>query len=158
MLFGVLSSISPSTCSQRDSLASPSGIGVTWPQWAHQRAIGSGFEHAYMLQSASPLGVRYSRRWQGVRKLPRSQWPQGVALEYESGVSPSVSPKFPIISAPYGCLAPVRLDSLVVCGHRVSNDPNSHGFMREIPQCWLTGQAARVTAAAAAAANAATQS
>jgi hypothetical protein len=32
----------------------------------------------------------------------------------------------------------------------VSCDANSHGFMREIPQCWLTGHAAGVGAAVAA--------
>jgi carbohydrate-binding DOMON domain-containing protein len=31
----------------------------------------------------------------------------------------------------------------------VSCDKNSHGFMREIPQCWITGQAAGVAAALA---------
>ncbi|MGC1271462.1 MAG: FAD-dependent oxidoreductase, partial [Croceibacterium sp.] len=30
-----------------------------------------------------------------------------------------------------------------------SCDANSHGFMREIPQCWLTGQAAGAAAAVA---------
>jgi len=33
----------------------------------------------------------------------------------------------------------------------VSCDPNSHSFLREIPQCWLTGQAAGVAAAMAVA-------
>ena len=32
----------------------------------------------------------------------------------------------------------------------MSCDANSHGFMREIPQCWLTGHAAGVGAAIAA--------
>jgi len=32
----------------------------------------------------------------------------------------------------------------------MSCDPNSHGFLREIPQCWITGQAAGVGAALAA--------
>jgi hypothetical protein len=29
----------------------------------------------------------------------------------------------------------------------MSCDTNSHGFLREIPQCWVTGQAAGVAAA-----------
>jgi hypothetical protein len=60
-----------------------------------------------------------------------------------------VSPKFPNISIPYGALVPQQLDGLVACGRHISCDRNSHGFMREIPQCWITGQAAGVAAALA---------
>ena len=65
----------------------------------------------------------------------------------EVGVSPSVSPRFPNISVPYGALVPARLDGLLAAGRHISCDPNSHGFMREIPQCWVTGQAAGTAAA-----------
>ncbi len=119
------------------------------------RAHAPGFEHAYMLQSAPQLGVRHTRRLAGVSRVERSQWSAGIALADEVGVSPSVSPKFPVISVPYGALVPKRLDGLLACGRHVSCDANSHGFLREIPQCWLTGQAAG--AAAALAANAGVQ-
>ena len=68
----------------------------------------------------------------------------------EIGVSPSVSPKFPVVSVPFGALVPVKLDGLLACGRHISCDANSHGFLREIPQCWLTGQAAGAAAALAA--------
>jgi len=68
----------------------------------------------------------------------------------EIGVTPSVSPKFPNISIPYGALVPEKLDGLLACGRHMSCDPNSHGFLREIPQCWISGQAAGVGAALAA--------
>ena len=64
-----------------------------------------------------------------------------------------MSPKFPPISVPYGCLVPRSLDGLVACGRHISCDANSHGFMREIPQCWLTGQAAGLAAGLAAGAG-----
>jgi hypothetical protein len=38
---------------------------------------------------------------------------------------------------------------LLACGRHMSCDTNSHGFLREIPQCWVTGQAAGVAAAQA---------
>ena len=66
------------------------------------------------------------------------------------GVSPSISPKFPVVSVPYGSLVPRALDGLLAAGRHMSCDANSHGFMREIPQCWLTGHAAGVGAAIAA--------
>jgi hypothetical protein len=119
------------------------------------RQHAPGFENAYMLQSASQLGVRHTRRLKGVGKMLRTQWSDGVALGSEVGVSPSVSTKFPVISVPYEALLPARLDGLLACGRHISCDPSSHGFMREIPQCWLTGQAAG--AAAAVAVNAGAQ-
>ncbi|MDB5943069.1 MAG: dependent oxidoreductase, partial [Ramlibacter sp.] len=85
-----------------------------------------------------------------VGSVLRSQWPVGLPLPDEVGVTPAVSPKFPNISIPYGALVPEKLDGLVACGRHISCDRNSHGFMREIPQCWITGQAAGVAAALAA--------
>ncbi len=111
------------------------------------RANAPGFEHAFMMESAPQLGVRHTRRLAGVGRIERSQWGDGIPLPDEVGVSPSVSPKFPVISVPYGSLVPRSLDGLLACGRHVSCDANSHGFMREIPQCWLTGQAAGVAAA-----------
>jgi len=114
------------------------------------RQNAPGFENAYMLQSASQLGVRHTRRLKGAGRLCREQWPQGKVLAGEIGVSPSPSPKFPVISVPYDTLVPARLDGLLACGRHISSDASSHGFMREIPQCWLTGQAAGAAAAIAA--------
>ena len=113
------------------------------------RAHAPGFENAYLMLSAPQIGVRHARRLSGVGAVLRSQWPEGRALADEVGVSPAVSPKFPNISIPYGALVPQQLDGLLACGRHVSCDRNSHGFMREIPQCWITGQAAGVAAALA---------
>lgn len=114
------------------------------------REHAPGFEQAYLLQGAPQLGVRHSRRLVGVSGIRREQWPHGDPLLDEIAVSPSLSPAFPSISVPYGALVPERLDGLLACGRHLSCDPSSHGFMREIPQCWLTGQAAGVAAALAA--------
>jgi len=113
------------------------------------RAHAPGFENAYMMLSAPQIGVRHARRLKGVGSVLRTQWPHGIALPDEVGVSPAVSPKFPNISIPYGALVPEKLDGLLACGRHISCDKNSHGFMREIPQCWITGQAAGVAAALA---------
>ena len=115
------------------------------------RAHAPGFENAYMLLSAPQIGVRHARRLKGTGAVLRSRWSDGVALPDEVGVSPAVSPKFPNISIPYGALVPEKLDGLLACGRHVSCDKNSHGFMREIPQCWITGQAAGAAAALAVA-------
>ena len=114
------------------------------------REHAPGFENVYSLQSASQLGVRHTRRLGGVSRIERRNWSNGTPVADEVGVSPSISPKFPVVSVPYGALVPRALDGLLVGGRHVSCDANSHGFMREIPQCWLTGHAAGVGAALAA--------
>ena len=102
------------------------------------RKHAPGFENAFMMLSAPQLGVK---------AITRGQWPGAEVFEDEVGVTPAVSPKFPNISIPYGSLVPRTLDGLLACGRHVSCDRNSHGFMREIPQCWITGQASRRTGA-----------
>jgi len=114
------------------------------------RAHAPGFENAYLFLSAPQLGVRHARRLRGLARIERAQWPLGRVFADEVGVSTSVAPKFPNTSVPYGSLVPEALDGLLACGRHISCDPNSHGFMREIPQCWLTGHAAGAAAAIAA--------
>jgi len=114
------------------------------------RRNAPGFENAYMLQSAPQLGVRHTRRLAGVGRIERGQWGNAIPAFDEIGISPSVSPKYPVVSVPYGSLVPRNLDGLLAAGRHISCDANSHGFMREIPQCWLTGQAAGAAAAIAA--------
>lgn len=114
------------------------------------RKHAPGFENAWMMLSAPQLGVRHTRRLKGVGRIERSQWSSGKVMPDEVGVSPSVSPKFPVLSVPYSALVPIRLDGMLAAGRHISCDANSHGFMREIPQCWLTGHAAGVAAGVAA--------
>jgi hypothetical protein len=60
-----------------------------------------------------------------------------------------LSPKLPPVSVPYGCLLPRTVYGLLVAGRHVSCDAASHSFLREIPQCWLTGHAAGAAAGVA---------
>ena len=117
------------------------------------RAAAPGFSEAFLMLGAPQLGVRHSRRLAGLRKVTRRQWDTGEVWDDEIGVSPSLAPKFPNISVPYGALVPERLDNILGAGRHVACDASSHTFLREIPQCWLTGQAAGVAAALAANAN-----
>ncbi len=121
--------------------------------WRHLevfREHAPGFANAWPVQSAPQMGVRHTRRLVGVEKINRAQWDDGTPLASEVGVSPSLSPKFPNISVPYGALLPRELEGLLAPGRHVSCDATSHSFMREIPQCWLTGHAAGVAAGLAA--------
>ena len=115
------------------------------------RAAAPGFSDAFLMLGAPQIGVRHSRRLAGVRKVTRQQWDTGHIWDDEIGVSTSLAPKFSNISVPYGALVPERLDNILGAGRHVACDASSHTFLREIPQCWLTGQAAGVAAALAAA-------
>jgi FAD dependent oxidoreductase len=115
------------------------------------REHAPGFEAAFLTLSAPQIGVRHARRLVGVERVTREDWPSGVARPDEIGVSPSLTPKYPVVSVPYGALVPVALDGLLVAGRAVSCDATSHSFLREVPQCWMTGQAAGVAAALAVA-------
>jgi len=115
----------------------------------YYRANAPGFENAFLMLSAPQTGVRHTRRLAGVARVTRAQWPTAMVHPDEIGVTPSVSPKFPNISIPLGAMLPASLDGLLAPGRHVACDPNSHGFLREIPQCWVTGQAAGVAAAVA---------
>ncbi len=114
------------------------------------RRHAPGFEGAFALNSAAQLGVRHTRRLAGLARIERKDWGAGRAAPDEIGISPSISPKFPVVSVPLGSLVPRALDGLLAAGRHISCDANSHGFMREIPQCWLTGHAAGAAAAVAA--------
>ena len=114
------------------------------------RTHAPGFESAFLMLGAPQVGVRHSRRLTGLRKVTRAQWDEGKVWDDEIGVSTSLSPSFPNISVPYGSLVPVGLDGVIGAGRHIACDPSSHSFLREIPQCWMTGQAAGVAAALAA--------
>ncbi|MFP6771641.1 MAG: FAD-dependent oxidoreductase [Alphaproteobacteria bacterium] len=114
------------------------------------KAHAPGFKNAFLMLGAPQIGVRHSRRLLGENKVVRSQWDEGTIWDNEIGVSTSLAPKFPNISVPYGALVPVGLDGVLAAGRHVACDTNSHSFLREIPQCWLTGQAAGVAAALSA--------
>jgi hypothetical protein len=117
------------------------------------RSAAPGFADAFLMLGAPQIGVRHSRRLSGVRKVTRRQWDTGQVWDDEIGVSTSLSPKFANISVPYGALIPAELDNILGAGRHVACDASSHTFLREIPQCWLTGQAAGVAAALAAGQN-----
>lgn len=113
------------------------------------RAHAPGFSGAWMMLSAPQLGVRHGRRLLGRARVTRDLW-DGRIVADEIGVSPSLAPKFRNISVPYGSMIPAAVRGLLAPGKHLSCDATSHSFMREIPQCWLTGQAAGVAAALAA--------
>lgn len=110
------------------------------------RGCMPGFADAFVMETAPQIGVRHSRRLCGVQPVLKSEWQNGTVYPDEVGVSPSLSPAFASVSVPYGSLVPVDLEGLLAPGRHMASDASSHTFLREIPQCWLTGQAAGAAA------------
>jgi hypothetical protein len=106
-----------------------------------------GFEKAWIMQTAPQMGVRHSRRVEGVKRMNVEDWTSGKKHEDEIGVSPPPSPQYSNVSIPLHCLIPKRIDNLLVAGRNLSCDARTHNFMREIPNCWVMGQAAGIAAA-----------
>jgi hypothetical protein len=117
------------------------------------RRHAPGFERAWLMLSAPQIGIRHTRRLVGRHKLTIDDWRAGTVFTDEIGVSPSPSQKFANVSVPYRSLVARDLDNLLAPGRHMACDPQTQAFMREIPQCWLTGQAAGVAGALAAAAG-----
>ena len=117
---------------------------------AFYRAHAPGFENAYLMLAAPQVGVRHSRRFVARSKVTRAQWDEGKVWDDEIGVSTSLAPKWPNISVPYAALVPLGVEGVLGAGRHIACDASSHTFLREVPQCWMTGQAAGVAAALAA--------
>jgi hypothetical protein len=114
---------------------------------ATYRDHAPGFEAAFLMLSAPQIGARHARRLVGVGTVTREDWLRGLPCPDEIGVSPSLAPTYPVVSVPYAALVAAALDGLLVAGRAISCDATSHSFLREVPQCWLTGQAAGTAAA-----------
>lgn len=114
------------------------------------RKNAPGFENAWIALSAPQIGIRQTRRLVGMNQLKREDWHSAVVHADEIGISPSLAPKWESVSVPYGSLLPCNTQRLIVAGRHLSADASSQSFMREIPQCWLTGHAAGAAAALAA--------
>ena len=112
------------------------------------RRHAPGFENAWLMLSA-PADRRAAHA--PARRPPqadeRGLEARPTCFDDEIGVSPSPSQKFANVSVPYGALVPRDLDNVLVAGRHIACDPQTQAFMREIPQCWMTGQAAGVAAA-----------
>jgi hypothetical protein len=113
------------------------------------RANMPGFERAWLLDTAAQIGTRHSRRLTGTSQVTLDAWKQGGRSEESVGLCPGLSPEFPTLEIPYGALVPESLDGILAAGRNLSADAGSHVALREIPECWVLGQAAGVAAARA---------
>jgi len=101
-----------------------------------------GLEGAYILDTSSQVGIRETRRIDGVYKLTREDEVGG--RRFPDAIASS------LFDIPYRCLVPRGVDNLLVGGRCISTTHEAQGPIRNIPPCMVTGQAAGVAAALAA--------
>lgn len=130
-----------------------------------------GFENAYLLRTATQIGVRETRRIIGEYVFCAEDVIKGAkfddaiarlaySIDVHSGrgegytkseerAKPAAPPDGDWYEVPYRCLVPLRIDNLLVAGRCVSSTQEGHGAIRIMPCCAAMGQAAGTAAAIA---------
>ena len=133
--------------------------------WRFLKEHVPGYEGSAIVNMASYLGVRESRRIRGEATLVEAdvlqarKHPDGICRasfymdthdgqaktpEYKKSLAP---PEGDFYEIPYGCLVPLAVDGLLVSGRCISSTRPANGSMRLQPTCMNTGQAAGTAAA-----------
>jgi len=84
-----------------------------------------------------------------IERVNSKAWRADGASQNSIGLCPGLSPEFPTLEIPYGVLLPEHIDGVLAAGRNLSCDTTAHAALREIPECWVMGQAAGVGAALA---------
>jgi hypothetical protein len=105
-----------------------------------------GFERAWILDTASQVGTRHARRLVGVERITIDHWRNDGGYLDSIGLCPGMTPSFPTLQIPYRSLIPAATNGLVAAGRNLSADTKSHAALREIPECWVMGEAAGAAA------------
>lgn len=117
---------------------------------ARLRAEIPGFERAWLLDTASQVGVRRSRRLAGEYVLTESDV-SAFDTRFADGVGRGndFRREGPCYDIPYRALVPRGVANLLVAGRCVSATHEALEPLREIHVCWVMGQAAGTAAALA---------
>lgn len=133
--------------------------------WRFLKQRVSGYENSALVNMATHLGVRESRRIRGERTLVEDDVLQarkhadGIArgewyMDTHDGVKKTpefkrrlAPPPGEFYDIPYGCLTPLEIDGLLVAGRCVSSTRMANGALRLQPTCMNLGQAAGTAAA-----------
>ena len=114
------------------------------------RANVPGFEEATIIDTASQIGTRESRRIIGEYVIKDEDVPGGKFEDsIGTGVTWTGKRAGESFDFPYRALVPQKIQNLLYAGRCISATHEAHENTREIPNCWVTGQGAGVAAAIA---------
>jgi hypothetical protein len=112
-----------------------------------------GFEKSFLIDTASQVGIRNTRRLIGEYVLTGSDINTGIAFPDAIAICPlshrNLSPQFPHWQIPYRCLLTKEIDNLLAAGRCISADSQANASIDPIQFCISTGQAAGTAAAMA---------
>lgn len=125
-----------------------------------------GYENCYVIGSASLIGIRETRHFEGVKKITEEEIAQ--AVEHDDYVVYDAYFNFDVhnitgsgldetgcqhkflqkkgYTIPYGCLLPKEIDGLLFSGRNISGTHIAHSNFRAMPICMGIGEAAGVAA------------
>ncbi len=112
-----------------------------------------GFENSFIMDTASQIGVRSSRRLSGEHILTEKEIFSGLIFPDTVAICPdfrhTLSPEYPHWHIPYRSLIPRKIDNLLVAGRCFSSDLVANDLLAPIQFCMAMGQAAGTAAALA---------
>lgn len=106
----------------------------------------NGFENGYLIDTASQIGVRDTRRISGVHCFSKDD----ISKDFDDTIAKA--PNYTgngsgSVSVPYRCLISNQFKNVIFAGRSISVEHELLNMFREIPCCMATGQAAGVAAA-----------
>jgi hypothetical protein len=133
------------------------------------RAEIPGYEHAYLMNFSTQIGIRETRRIFGAYRLTREDvlmaWKFDDAIaqcgapieDHQPGRTThwEYLPEGELYDIPYRCLLPQEVENLLVAGRCLSASHDAHASVRSMGQCMAMGQAAGTAAWLAVASGAA---
>lgn len=124
-----------------------------------------GYERAFLMNVSTQIGIRETRRIDGVYRLTREdalsarRFPDAIAQcgapieDHHAGSATrwEYIPGNQTYDIPYRALLPRGVENVIVAGRCLSADHDAHASVRSMAQCMAMGQAAGTAAALAAA-------
>lgn len=131
------------------------------------REYAPGYENCYVVGSASLIGIRETRHFEGMKKITEDEIAQ--AVQHDDYVVYDAYFNFDVhnisgsgldetgcqhefvqtrgYTIPYGCFVPKKIDGILLAGRNISGTHMAHSNYRAMPICMGMGEAAGVAAA-----------
>ena len=108
-----------------------------------------GMENAYILDFASQVGVRGSRRLKGTERFTRDNIAHRTGRDDLIAVVPTLggNEEYARMEMPYGIIVPEKIDGLLTAGRCFSSEERANEAASWIPYCIALGEAAGAAAA-----------
>ena len=109
-----------------------------------------GFENAWLIDTASQIGVRCTRRIRGLATMRYEEFLANRQFEDSVALGNDFRKPDVVFEIPLGSLIPEGPDGVLMAGRCVSGDAEAMEALRELHCCWTMGEAAGAAAAMAA--------